>query len=113
MNEKTYMLFVSKGDTLVQASFVTNEEGQYHYESDTEEIAIGDPHTGHYHRNEQNRQKYNQPLSHRKREYPRNACREAAEQRGYIAVEEIRKANRQLAYYVDNAGNQRKPEQYQ
>jgi len=45
MNEKPYMLFVSKGDTLVQASFVTNKEGQYHYESDTEEIAIGDPDT--------------------------------------------------------------------
>ena len=26
MNEKTYMLFVSEGDTLVQASFATNEE---------------------------------------------------------------------------------------
>ena len=40
INERTYMLFVSKGDTLVQASFVTNKEGQYHYEGDTEEIAI-------------------------------------------------------------------------
>ena len=45
MNEKTYMLFVSEGDTLVQASFDTNEEGQYHYEGDTEESAIGDPDT--------------------------------------------------------------------
>ena len=45
MNEKAYMLFVSEGDTLVQASFVTNEEGQYHYDGDTEEIAIGDPDT--------------------------------------------------------------------
>ena len=45
INERTYMLFVSKGDTLVQASFVTNKEGQYHYEGDTEEIAIDDPDT--------------------------------------------------------------------
>ena len=45
INERTYMLFVSKGDTLVQASFVTNNEGQYHYEGDTEEIAIDDPDT--------------------------------------------------------------------
>ena len=45
INDETYMLFVSEGDTLVQASFVTNEKGQYHYQGDTEEIAIGDPDT--------------------------------------------------------------------
>ncbi|MBR2951580.1 MAG: hypothetical protein IKC43_01240, partial [Clostridia bacterium] len=45
INDETYMLFVSEGDTLVQASFVTNEKGQYHYQGDTEEISIGDPDT--------------------------------------------------------------------
>ena len=45
INDEAYMLFVSKGDTLVQASFATNEEGQYHYEGDTEEIVIGEPDT--------------------------------------------------------------------
>ena len=45
INDETYMLFVSEGDTLVQASFVTNEKGQYHYQGDTEEIAIDDPDT--------------------------------------------------------------------
>ncbi|MBQ9805998.1 MAG: hypothetical protein IJW49_05780 [Clostridia bacterium] len=45
IGDKVYLLFVSQGESLVQASFVTNEEGQYHYEGDTEEIAIGDPDT--------------------------------------------------------------------
>ena len=45
INDETYMLFVSNGDTLVQANFATNEEGQYHYAGDTEEIAIDDPDT--------------------------------------------------------------------
>ena len=45
INDKTYMLFVSKGDTLVQANFVINEEELYHYEGDTEEIVIGEPDT--------------------------------------------------------------------
>ena len=45
INDETYMLFVSENDTLVQASFAINEKGQYHYEGDTEEEAIGEPDT--------------------------------------------------------------------
>ena len=45
INDETFMLFVSNIDTLVQANFATNEEGQYHYASDTEGIAIDDPDT--------------------------------------------------------------------
>ena len=39
------MLFVSQGESLVQVSFEKNEEGQYHYEGDTEEFEIGKPDT--------------------------------------------------------------------
>ena len=37
------MTFVSKGDTLVTATFVTNENGQYHYHGHTDEVALRDP----------------------------------------------------------------------
>lgn len=37
------MTFVSKGDTLVTATFVTNEEGQYHYHGCTEEVSLENP----------------------------------------------------------------------
>ncbi len=37
------MTFVSKGDTLVTATFVTNEKGQYHYHGCTEETLLNDP----------------------------------------------------------------------
>ena len=37
------MTFVSKGDTLVIVTFVTNENGQYHYHGCTEETLLDDP----------------------------------------------------------------------
>ncbi len=37
------MTFVSKGDTLVTATFVTNEKGQYHYHGSTEEVILSEP----------------------------------------------------------------------
>ena len=37
------MTFVSKSDTLVTATFVTNENGQYHYHGHTDEVALRDP----------------------------------------------------------------------
>lgn len=37
------MTFVSKGDTLVTATFVTNKKGQYHYHGSTEETLLDDP----------------------------------------------------------------------
>ncbi len=37
------MTFVSKGDTFVTATFVTNEKGQYHYHGCTEEALLDDP----------------------------------------------------------------------
>ncbi|MBQ8163281.1 MAG: hypothetical protein IJZ93_02805 [Clostridia bacterium] len=37
------MTFVSKGDTLVTATFVTNDEGKYHYHGCTEEGLLSDP----------------------------------------------------------------------
>ena len=37
------MTFVSKGDTLVTATFVTNEKRQYHYHGCTEETLLDDP----------------------------------------------------------------------
>ena len=37
------MTFVSKGDTLVTATFVTNEKGGYHYYGHTEEVVLNDP----------------------------------------------------------------------
>lgn len=45
INGNAYMLFVSNGDTLVQATFVTNEKGQYHYHGDTEEVFLSAPDT--------------------------------------------------------------------
>ena len=37
------MTFVSKGDTLVTATFVTNKKGQYHFQGCTEEVLLNDP----------------------------------------------------------------------
>ncbi len=45
IDDEVYMLFVSEEDTLVQAHFVTNEKGFYHYSGDTEEVSLVAPDT--------------------------------------------------------------------
>ena len=45
IGDRAYMLFVSKGDTLVQAEFVTNKEGKYHHHGDAEEALLSEPDT--------------------------------------------------------------------
>lgn len=40
-----FMLFVSEGDTLVQANMLINEDGQYHHVADTEEVSLENPDT--------------------------------------------------------------------
>lgn len=45
IDDKTFMLFISEDDTLVEASFITNEKGKFHYSSSSEEKSLDNPDT--------------------------------------------------------------------
>lgn len=45
IGDRAFMLFVSEGDTLVSATFVTNEDGKYHYNASSEEVLLNEPDT--------------------------------------------------------------------
>lgn len=43
IDDKAYMLYISEADTLVEAFFVKNEKGQYHFQGYSEEVEFNSP----------------------------------------------------------------------